>query len=59
MTGDVRHSTILSWRAPRRNPLRRGFHTVCVTFASPQLVMGNASPILRLGWPPPYPLLPT
>jgi hypothetical protein len=34
MTGDVRHSTILSWRAPRRNPLRRGFHTVCKTSAT-------------------------
>ena len=33
MTGDVRHVAILTRSAPRRNPFRRSFHTVCLIFA--------------------------
>ena len=29
MTGDMWHIAILAQHAPRRNPLRESFHTVC------------------------------
>jgi hypothetical protein len=33
MAGDVRHAGILARSESRRNPFRKSFHTVCLTFA--------------------------